>query len=64
MYMYNICYINSKDKGKIQYKYMYMIFDNKQRKYLVHVHVTDCMHTKYKLIDMLNAYLLTSLDIF
>lgn len=30
MYMYNICYINSKDKGKIQYKYMYMIFDNKQ----------------------------------
>lgn len=24
MYMYNICYINYKDKGKIQYLYMYM----------------------------------------
>lgn len=24
MYKYNICYINYKDKGKIQYLYMYM----------------------------------------
>lgn len=64
MYMYNICYINYKDKGKIQYLYMYMIFDNKHGPYLVHVNVTDCIHTKYKLIDMLNAHLLTSIDIF
>lgn len=33
MYMYNICYINYKDKGKIQNLYMYMIFDNKHGTY-------------------------------